>query len=100
MPFSSKPKMQKKRERPDLLSRRAVVMEPKEKEVYKLMLQINTLKKEKEKKRMDKQMERRKAVQVRKMKENEKYLEKKKEVKAEFYKKMGQRENMRKRPEN
>ena len=44
-----------KRKKPSLLTKNAVVMEPEEKRVYRLMQQINTIKNEKIAKKKEKQ---------------------------------------------
>ena len=51
LPFASKPKLLKKRTKPTLEQRRAVVMEPGERRVHSLLQDIQTIKNEKERKR-------------------------------------------------
>ncbi|KAG9300622.1 hypothetical protein G9A89_005222 [Geosiphon pyriformis] len=59
LPFASKLKDLKKRSKSSYLQKRAVVLEPGEKKIYTLIQQIQTLKKEKERKRKEKQTLRR-----------------------------------------
>lgn len=61
LPFNSKPKMIAKRasNKPTYLQRRSVILEPKEKNIYALMQQINTLRHEKEAQQKLKRAERR-----------------------------------------
>ncbi|CAG8672630.1 2296_t:CDS:2, partial [Paraglomus brasilianum] len=59
LPFASKPKLFKARSKKSYLQKRAVVLEPKEKQIYTLMQQIQTLKKEKNRKKKEKQAQKR-----------------------------------------
>ncbi|ORY01638.1 DUF663-domain-containing protein [Basidiobolus meristosporus CBS 931.73] len=89
LPFSSKPKQLAKQKRPGLLQRRAVVLEPHEKRIYSLMQQIQTLKKDKDRKRKLKQAERKEVHKKKVAKEEEKYNERQKRDRREFFKKEG-----------
>ncbi|KAJ7351820.1 Glycoside hydrolase 2 (Mannanase, beta-galactosidase) [Desmophyllum pertusum] len=59
LPFKSKPKQMKKRTKPSLETKRAVVMEPHEKSAFTLMQQLYTANKEKQRKRKEKFQEKR-----------------------------------------
>lgn len=77
------------------MQRRAVVLEPEEKKVYTLMQQIQTIKKEKDRKRKGKQAER-KAMHAQKVaKEDAKRLENEKKRRKEFFRKEGLAEKKR-----
>ncbi|ORX85008.1 DUF663-domain-containing protein [Anaeromyces robustus] len=91
LPFASKPKVLKKQKKPSLMARRAVVLEPKEKKIYTLMQQINTLKHEKDKKRKLKTQER-KEVYLKKQAKEEKIKEEKQSKKRkEIYRAEGKK---------
>ncbi|KAJ3093944.1 Glycoside hydrolase 2 (Mannanase, beta-galactosidase) [Phlyctochytrium planicorne] len=64
LPFSSKPKNEIARKRPSLMQRRAVLMEPEEKKVQRIMQAINTIKNEKTKKAKAKSQMRKEKVAV------------------------------------
>ncbi|KAL3698605.1 hypothetical protein R1sor_012681 [Riccia sorocarpa] len=53
LPFASKPKLKPKRKEKSLESKRAVIMEPHEKKLFTLVQQLNTIRKEKAKKRKE-----------------------------------------------
>lgn len=57
LPFASKPKLLTKRNKPSLLTRHAVVMEPEEKKVHTLIQRINTIANEKQRKKKIKNQE-------------------------------------------
>lgn len=93
LPFASKPKLMKKRGRPSLDARRAVVLEPHEKKAYNLVQNINTIFNDKQKKRKEKNKE-----------VHEKYMKKikavqdidklkRKERAQEYFKKEGKKES-------
>ncbi|KAK9704640.1 Glycoside hydrolase 2 (Mannanase, beta-galactosidase) [Basidiobolus ranarum] len=89
LPFSSKPKQLTKQKRPGLLQRRAVVLEPHEKRIYSLMQQIQTLKKDKDRKRKIKQAERKEVHKKKVAKDEEKYNDRQKRDRREYFKKEG-----------
>ena len=66
LPFSSKPKLLKKQNRPSLMQKRAVLLEPHEQKEYALMQSINTIKNAKEAKRKEKQSQARAAYMKKK----------------------------------
>ncbi|KAL6012118.1 Glycoside hydrolase 2 (Mannanase, beta-galactosidase) [Asimina triloba] len=68
LPFASKPKDQPKRKRPLLESRRAVVMEPRERKVHALVQHLQLIRNEKMKKRKLKEEEKKKAYAAEKAK--------------------------------
>ncbi|KAH7296503.1 hypothetical protein KP509_26G025800 [Ceratopteris richardii] len=71
LPFASKPKLLKKRSKPTLESRRAVVLEPNERKIHTLVQQLNTIRNEKVKKRKEQNEKRRKIFEMKKAKEDE-----------------------------
>ncbi|KAJ1918931.1 Glycoside hydrolase 2 (Mannanase, beta-galactosidase) [Mycoemilia scoparia] len=71
LPYASKPKNQTKKKRPGLLERRAVVLEPEERRIARLMNQINLLSKDKAEKR-----------KIKKQAERETYLKKKQQAES------------------
>ncbi len=91
LPFKSKPKLLKKQARPSLLQRRAVVMEPEEKKIYSLIQQINTLKREKDEKRITKEKEKKANYMKKKSLAEEKSTRKRKDRVKEFYEQMGKK---------
>jgi ribosome biogenesis protein BMS1 len=91
LPFASKPKILKKQKKPSLMARRAVVLEPKEKKIYRLMQQINTLKHEKDKKRKLKTQERREVYLKKQAKEEKIREEKQTKKRKEIYRAEGKK---------
>ncbi|CAG8674507.1 11196_t:CDS:10, partial [Racocetra fulgida] len=89
LPFASKPKLLKKRTRPTYMQKRAVVLEPQEKKIYTLMQQIQTLKKEKDRKRKVKQSERREVHDKKSAKQEALLAEKEKRERKEYFRKEG-----------
>jgi ribosome biogenesis protein BMS1 len=91
LPFSSKPKMIAKRasNKPTYLQRRSVILEPKEKKIYTLMQQINTLRNEKEVKRKMKRSEQRVLFEKKKALLDAKRSAKEKEWRKTEFKKQG-----------
>ncbi|CAM8899836.1 unnamed protein product [Rhodiola kirilowii] len=77
LPFASKPKLIPSRKRPLLEHRRAVVMEPRERQLHTLVQQLQLVKHEKVKKKKIKDDQKRKALQV--MKEKEEIISKKRQ---------------------
>ncbi|KAL2645256.1 hypothetical protein R1flu_012843 [Riccia fluitans] len=61
LPFASKPKLKPKRKEKTLEGKRAVIMEPHEKKLFTLVQQLNTIRKEKAKKRKEANAKRREA---------------------------------------
>ncbi|CAG8782109.1 24859_t:CDS:10 [Gigaspora margarita] len=85
LPFASKPKLLKKQSKPMYTQKRAVVLEPQEKKVYTLMQQIQTLKKEKDRKRKIKQSERREVYTKKSAKLEALLAEKEKRDRKEYF---------------
>ncbi|KAI8825021.1 uncharacterized protein EV422DRAFT_553782 [Fimicolochytrium jonesii] len=91
LPFASKPKLQQKQKKPSLLARRAVVLEPHEKKVANLIQQLNTIHREKEKKRKDKVQEKRAEYLKKKEKDAKFSEEKKKELTKDYHRTEGKK---------
>ncbi|CAI2170124.1 17747_t:CDS:10 [Funneliformis geosporum] len=89
LPFASKPKILKKRTKQTYLQKRAVVLEPKEKKMYTLMQQINTLKKEKDRKRKEKQVKKHHEYAKKMAKRDTILAEKDKKERREYFRKQG-----------
>ena len=84
LPFSSKPKLEKKKKtKVDKI--KAVIREPKEREVAALLAQIYTIRKDKERKRKEKKAEKRIERSKLLQKIEHKKLEKRKEETVERY---------------
>lgn len=71
------------------MTRRAVVMEPEEKKIVSLIQQINTLKHEKDAKRIAKEKERKAKYLKKKAIEDAKTTQRKRDRAKDFYEKMG-----------
>jgi len=97
LPFKSKPKLMKKRTKPTLETKRAVVMEPREKLAFTLMQQLLTANKEKQRKRKEKLQERRKVFRAEQEKKNVKRLQKQREERKKIFRMMGQAEKRKKK---
>lgn len=89
LPFKSKPKQREKLKTKSLSSRRAVVLEPKEKRVVQLLQQVATLHRDKAKRRKEKQEERHRAHLAEKAKQEAQQQRKTRDLKKEFYKDLG-----------
>ena len=89
LPFKSKPKQRKKQTTKTLAAKRAVVLEPHEKQVVTLLQQLTTLQRDKAHKRRAKLQERHKAYLAEKGKQDDKRLKKTRELKREFYRGLG-----------
>ncbi|CAG8542928.1 34368_t:CDS:10 [Racocetra persica] len=89
LPFASKPKLFKKLSRPTYMQKRAVILEPQEKKIYTLMQQIQTLKKEKDRKRKVKQSERREVHAKKSAKQEALLAEKEKRERKDYFRKEG-----------
>ena len=89
LPFKSKPKLQEKLKKKTLATRRAVVLEPKEKAVLKLLQQVTTLHRDKLKKRKEKQDQRHRAHLAEKAKKDALQEKKVRQLKKEFYRDIG-----------
>ncbi|CAG8642010.1 16591_t:CDS:2, partial [Acaulospora morrowiae] len=89
LPFASKPKLLRKRSKPSYLQKRAVVLEPKEKKVHTFMQQIQTLKKEKDRKRKEKQAIKRVEHSKKVAREEGKLAEKEKRERKEYFRREG-----------
>ncbi|EDO39967.1 predicted protein [Nematostella vectensis] len=97
LPFKSKPKDAKKRQRPSLESKRAVVMEPQEKKVYSLMQQLYTANKEKLRKRKEKLVQKRKVHRAEQAKIDSKRQTKRREERKKVFRMMAQAEKRKSR---
>ncbi|BBN03124.1 ribosome biogenesis protein BMS1 [Marchantia polymorpha subsp. ruderalis] len=71
LPFASKPKQKPKRKEKTLETKRAVVMEPHERKLHTLVQQLNTIRKEKAKKRKESNTKRREVHELKKAKEEQ-----------------------------
>ncbi|CDH50760.1 gtp binding protein [Lichtheimia corymbifera JMRC:FSU:9682] len=87
LPFSSKPKQLKAQRKKTYAAKRAVLLEPEEKKVYTMMQQLNSLRKDKERKRKAKDMERRAENIKKKAKLEAEQLEKDKARRKEYFRK-------------
>ena len=85
LPFKSKPKMKEKLKKKTLASQRAVVLEPKEKKVLKLLQQVTTLHRDKVKRRKEKQDMKHRAHLTEKAKMEARQMKKRRELKKVFY---------------
>ncbi|KAI9362078.1 hypothetical protein DFJ73DRAFT_12216 [Zopfochytrium polystomum] len=79
LPFATKPKIAQKQGKAPLEQRRAVVLEPHERKVQRLLTEINTIKREKDKKRKEKDAISRAKAAKERAKREEKMLERRKE---------------------
>jgi ribosome biogenesis protein BMS1 len=89
LPFKSAPKLEKKRKRPTLETKRARILEPEEKKRLQLITQLNTLKNEKQDKKRAKLKDKLQKYKKEKREEEEKRAEKAQTAKKQFYQKMG-----------
>ncbi|KAF9202970.1 Glycoside hydrolase 2 (Mannanase, beta-galactosidase) [Haplosporangium sp. Z 27] len=89
LPFASKPKLLSAQNKPGLLQRRAVMLEPEEKKIYTLMQQIHTLKHEKDRKRAEKEKERKIVYDKKKAKETANYDNRVKRERKEIFRTQG-----------
>ena len=89
LPFKSKPKQMVKLKKKSLSSRRAVVLEPKEKRVLQLMQQVATLHRDKVKRRKETQEKRHRHYLKEKAKQEARQQSKTRELKKEFYRDLG-----------
>ncbi|KAF9175672.1 Glycoside hydrolase 2 (Mannanase, beta-galactosidase) [Mortierella sp. AD011] len=89
LPFASKPKLLKPQDRPGLLQRRAVMLEPEEKKIYTLMQQIHTLKHEKDRKRAEKEKEKKAVYEKKKAKDTANYENRLKRERKEVFRTQG-----------
>ncbi|CAM6115965.1 unnamed protein product [Calypogeia fissa] len=85
LPFASKPKLQKKRKEATLEAKRAVVLEPHERKVFTLVQQLNTIRKEKAKKRKEQNDKRRKVHELKLSKDEEASKLRQREVRRKRY---------------
>lgn len=99
LPFASRPKMIKKRSsnQPTYIQRRAVVLQPEEKQIYSMMQQINTIRREKELKRKAKDLEKKMEYSRKRAKEFDIKEAKVKETQKGFYRKLGKAEAVKKK---
>lgn len=92
LPFASKPKLLPTQRKPGLLQRRAVMLDPEQKQVYSLMQQIQTLKHDKDRKRDEKAKERKVVYDKKKAKETANYDNRVKRERKEQYRTQGKEE--------
>jgi ribosome biogenesis protein BMS1 len=92
LPFSSKPKDAAKRKRPGYMQRRAVIMEPEEKKVARLLHTLNTLRNEKELKQKEKKKVQKAVFEKKLQKKKESQQERERERKRKAYRIMGKKE--------
>lgn len=95
LPFKSKPKLLTKRGKATLETKRAVVMDAGEKRVHRLMQQLGTLSKEKEKTRKVAQLKSRTAYLKRTALQEAKTNQRKKEELKQVYRRLGKEEKKR-----
>ena len=91
MPFATKPKLLSKRNKPSLLTRRAVVKDAEEKKVTHFINQLNTVRNEKAAKAKVKNAEKRAEYIKKKKAVEEMDVMKRKERAKEYYKQEGQK---------
>ncbi|KAG0056340.1 Glycoside hydrolase 2 (Mannanase, beta-galactosidase) [Gryganskiella cystojenkinii] len=89
LPFASKPKLLPAQRKPGLLQRRAVMLDPEQKQVYTLMQQIQTLKRDKDAKRAEKAKERKVVYDKKKAKETANYDNRVKRERKEQFRTQG-----------
>eukprot|EP01122_Echinamoeba_exundans_P012949 TRINITY_DN5568_c0_g1_i1.p1 TRINITY_DN5568_c0_g1~~TRINITY_DN5568_c0_g1_i1.p1 ORF type:complete len:1335 (+),score=469.47 TRINITY_DN5568_c0_g1_i1:540-4007(+) len=89
LPFESVPKLQKKRKRESLESKRSVVLEPEEKKRMQLLNQLTMFRKEKLATKKDKMKEKLKKYKEQKAKNDAIVEERKEGAKKRFYERMG-----------
>lgn len=87
----------KKRSKPTLETRRAVVMEPHEKSAYTLMQQLYTANKERQRKRKEKLQEKRKVFRAEKEKKDAKRQQKQREERKKIFRMLGKAEQRKKK---
>lgn len=92
MPFKSKPKLEPKRKRKTLEQKRAVVLEPEEKKARTLLQQLNAIRNEKARKRMESHERRRVESGKRKAREEAQRAEHNKEERKKRYVQKGMSE--------
>lgn len=97
LPFKSKPKLMKKRTKPTLETKRAVVMEPHEKKAFTLMKQLYTANKEKQRKRKEKLQEKRKVFRAEQEKKDAKRQQKQREERKKIFRMLGKAEQRKKK---
>ncbi|CAH9070002.1 unnamed protein product [Cuscuta epithymum] len=97
LPFSSKPKDIPARKRPTLEKRRAVVMEPNEKKLQRVLQHLRLIRSEKVKKRKLKDQEKKKAAEVERAKEEQVLKRRRREERRERYREQDKRQNKRPR---
>ncbi|XP_031115865.1 ribosome biogenesis protein BMS1 homolog [Ipomoea triloba] len=85
LPFSSKPKDTPSRRRPTLENRRAVVMEPNEKKLQRVLQHLRLIRSEKVKKRKLKDQERKKVAEAEKAKEEQVSKKRRREERRDRY---------------
>ena len=93
LPFKSKPKNQAKRTSKSMSSKRAVILEPREKRALTLLQQLATLHREKARRHRETVRERHRRHLAAQAKENVKRDGKTKELRKEFYSQRGRAQN-------
>jgi ribosome biogenesis protein BMS1 len=97
LPYASRPKIEKKRSAPTYLQKRAVIMESKEREIYKLFQKLNTIKNLKDKHQIE-YSKKKKEERARKLgKQMEVRTSKSKQEKKEMYRELAKKEAAEKR---
>jgi ribosome biogenesis protein BMS1 len=89
LPYKSKPKVKRSIKKKTYDTKRAVVMEPKERKMYTMMQQVRTIRNDKIKKRKAKKIEKRAKRQKVMEREKAKFAEQNREVKKKKYIKAG-----------
>ncbi|XP_006462356.1 hypothetical protein AGABI2DRAFT_223611 [Agaricus bisporus var. bisporus H97] len=89
LPYASKPKLMKKQRSQTYLQKRAVVMEPEEREAVALLQQMRALRKDKVVKRKEKKDEKREEHRKKREREESQYEEKEKEKKKDVMRMVG-----------
>ena len=97
LPFKSKPKNRLKQKGKSLATKRAVVLEPHEKRVLRLMQALATVHRDKLKRRREKQRARHKAFLAQQAQEDAKRVHKTRELKRDFYREVGKAQQKIKR---
>lgn len=89
LPFASKPKLESKRKKPTLETKRAVVMEPGERKLHTLMQKVATIRNDKTKKRKEAMIKSKAELQKRLAKSSESLVEYRKTEKKKRYRAEG-----------
>lgn len=95
LPFASKPKLMRKRTTRTLETKRAVVMEGREKQLHSMLQQLNTIKRDKQRKRKEANHARNVARQQQAVKEAAKHAVKRKAELKELHRQRGKEDKRR-----